>query len=662
MRLRAKLERALAHMSSSDHRHQQLPAEENWGSGRENAATGYSSLFQARVHDQGASASNIVAGSVAAVVQQGGAASPGSSSAASHVLQQHDQEEDDQAHHHDAKAEALHQPSLEYEEQAAGAGFLGGASELERSADSLSPLPDTREILALGPAADRELVVLLETDQLPTRATAAAGRGSTLVRELQSKEMANEEAGGQHAVEHAVTAVVGKNSKQQQPELERVYRSGVWTLKESIVLLEAKKREREILTGSKRNAVSADEKWRAIAEYCWSQGVQRSKEQCRFKWENTMPDFKKVRDYEEEYNYHEKLGHLGDNIHNKKSYFEMDSWQRKQLNLPPNLNRELYGIMDKLLMQKLGTGTGTKLKESKGKELQLVAHDQLDQTTVSVLEAAVAARPTGEENLNPSEKIQQSSSIPKGNLITNLQVGTQDLGSQGARGEMVMGERSSSGVDQSTTFRVHKDMPMPEVVKGASARKRRKKILPEVTQQEVVGGFGTAAPVELRTSVEIGSASTTPLPSSQAPAGVQWVGLGASHELPPAFKQMGQQQQQQQQQQQGTSEEAGDMTSSPAAKKSKGHKKKMGAAAAPSTEQHDAEIIATTTTTMVAEKSSADYLITTLEEKKEARHREMVTLEREKLAANKEAMNMIAMALNNVANAFFKMADLLQRS
>jgi hypothetical protein len=297
----------------------------------------------------------------------------------------------------------------------------------------------------------------------------------------------------------------------------------------------------------------------------------------------------------------------------------MDSWQRKQLNLPPNLNRELYGIMDKLLMQKPGTGTGTKLKESKGKELQLVAHDQLDQTTVSVLEAVVAALPTGEENLNPSEKIQQSSSIPKGTLITSLQVGTQDLGSQGARGEMVMGERSSSRVDQSTTFRVHKDMPMPEVVKGASGRKRRKKILPEVTQQEVVGlkAFGTAAPVELRTSVEIGSASTTPLPSSQAPAGVQWVGLGASHELPPAFKQMGQQQQQQQQQ--GTSEEAGDMTSSPAAKKSKGHKKKMGAAAAPSTEeQQHAEIIATTT--MVAEKSSADYLITTLEEKKEARY------------------------------------------
>jgi hypothetical protein len=65
------------------------------------------------------------------------------------VWQQREQKEDDQGHHHDAK-EALHQPNLEYDEQAVGAGFLGVASELERSTDSLSPLPDTRYILALG--------------------------------------------------------------------------------------------------------------------------------------------------------------------------------------------------------------------------------------------------------------------------------------------------------------------------------------------------------------------------------------------------------------------------------------------------------------------------------------------------------------------------------
>jgi hypothetical protein len=66
-----------------------------------------SSLFQVRLHDQGASLSNIVARLVTMLVQRGGAASIGSSSVASHVWQQHEQKEDDQAHHHDAK-EALH--------------------------------------------------------------------------------------------------------------------------------------------------------------------------------------------------------------------------------------------------------------------------------------------------------------------------------------------------------------------------------------------------------------------------------------------------------------------------------------------------------------------------------------------------------------------------
>ncbi len=104
---------------------------------------GSSSLFQARLHDQGASPYNIVARSVVTFVQQGGAASLGSCSVTSHVWQKHEQKKDDQAHHHDAK-EALHQWSLEYDEQAVGAGFLGVASDLERSTDSFSPLPYTK--------------------------------------------------------------------------------------------------------------------------------------------------------------------------------------------------------------------------------------------------------------------------------------------------------------------------------------------------------------------------------------------------------------------------------------------------------------------------------------------------------------------------------------
>jgi hypothetical protein len=76
-------------------------------------------------------------------VQHGGAASLGSSSVTSHVWQQHEQKEDNQVHHHDAK-ETLHQLSLEYDEQVVGAGFLGVASKLERSTNSLFPLHDIK--------------------------------------------------------------------------------------------------------------------------------------------------------------------------------------------------------------------------------------------------------------------------------------------------------------------------------------------------------------------------------------------------------------------------------------------------------------------------------------------------------------------------------------
>ncbi len=377
--------------------------------------------------------------------------------------------------------------------------------------------------------------------------------------------------------EHIEQVVAGATKEE-----DRVYRPGVWTLKESIVLLEAKKREKEILTGSKRNSVSADEKWRAVAEYCWSRGVQRSKEQCRFKWENTMPDFKKVRDYEDD---------RGDN---DKSYFEMESWQRKQLSLPPNLNRDLYGIMDKLLLRRPSkqAGSGSTKKESRGKEV-------VQQDETAVLEAAVSTLPSGEEF--PSEIPRRDSVVPRD--IASL------VGTEVSQGEMV-GERSASGAQTATR---QKDMPTPDV-KG-SARKRRKKTS---ETRELESGFG--APVEHRTSVEIGSAST-PLPGfreldttatdtaradvrsgsvlisevpSQGP-GVQLVRLEASRELP--FKQMGQQHQ-------GRSE-AGD-TSSPV----KGQKK-----VGPSSTEPAAEI---NTTTAEAQKS-ADYLMRT-EEKKDARY------------------------------------------
>lgn len=329
----------------------------------------------------------------------------------------------------------LHE-SLEYEQT-----YLG--ADIERGQMSLQE----REIIA----PEREIVVLLETEQLRAAAhklEQIEERGDDGSQRADEREKTMDE--GLH-YDHA-----GGGSDKFE---DRVYRPGVWTLKESMVLLEAKKREKEILSGSKRNSVSADEKWRAVAAYCWSRGVQRSKEQCRFKWENTMPDFKKVREYEDE---------KGDE---EKSYFEMESWQRKSNMLPPNLNRDLYLIMDELLVRKLPKqGSSSVKKDARGKKEPA----QLDQSLL--LEAAVAALPSGD-------------GVPDDTTLRDVNV---------VRDPLTGIEPSQSENLQRSTLR---QRATPEVKGGP--RKRRKKTL-EARELEV------ATPsIEQRGATELGTVSTS---------------------------------------------------------------------------------------------------------------------------------------------------------
>ncbi|KAH6559396.1 hypothetical protein KP509_1Z010500 [Ceratopteris richardii] len=81
---------------------------------------------------------------------------------------------------------------------------------------------------------------------------------------------------------------------------------------------------------SRRTRLSADDKWKNVSDYCRSKGVQRTKEQCRVKWDNMMPDYRKVRDYEEQ------------KEPNAPSYFEMDVWERRMKLLPSNMDAEIY--------------------------------------------------------------------------------------------------------------------------------------------------------------------------------------------------------------------------------------------------------------------------------------------------------------------------------
>ncbi|KAH7307788.1 hypothetical protein KP509_22G077600 [Ceratopteris richardii] len=114
-------------------------------------------------------------------------------------------------------------------------------------------------------------------------------------------------------------------------EREKAYRQGNWIFSEILILLEAKLKEHLMHCGdSKRSFVSADEKWKRIAEYCLSKGVQRTKDQCRIKWDNMMPDFRKIREYEDQ----KEPG--------AQSYFDMPTWERRSKLLPSNMDLEVY--------------------------------------------------------------------------------------------------------------------------------------------------------------------------------------------------------------------------------------------------------------------------------------------------------------------------------
>jgi len=289
---------------------------------------------------------------------------------------------------------------------------------------------------------ERELVVLLETDQ-QRRSGGGAGRLGPSEEE-EDVEEATKEGVGEHSVENRgilveETEEVGHlydhaDKGSNKPE-DRVYRPGVWTLNETLILLEAKKREKDLFSGTKRNSVSAEEKWKKVAEFCWSKDVQRSKEQCRFKWENTMPDFRKVRDYED------------DRAESDRSYFEMESWQRKQSNLPPNLNKELYMMMDDLLVRRAlrKGGTDSTKKKARGKK----EHAQSEQTSI-----AVVAAPSSAER------------VPEGIVDQNTAIVIDDIIAAPL-------ESSSGGPQQSRVLLETRGQTISQAKEGT--RKRRKK-------------------------------------------------------------------------------------------------------------------------------------------------------------------------------------------
>ncbi|KAI4998716.1 hypothetical protein ZWY2020_054058 [Hordeum vulgare] len=119
----------------------------------------------------------------------------------------------------------------------------------------------------------------------------------------------------------------------------REYRRGNWTLPETMLLIEAKKRVHE----DRHPADLGLARWRWVEDYCWRAGCQRSQNQCNDRWDNLMRDYKKVRAYE----------HAGAGPE-APSYWAMARAERKARYLPSNLLREIYEAMGEIVERRMG--------------------------------------------------------------------------------------------------------------------------------------------------------------------------------------------------------------------------------------------------------------------------------------------------------------------
>eukprot|EP01018_Ginkgo_biloba_P031113 Gb_21344 [translate_table: standard] len=81
--------------------------------------------------------------------------------------------------------------------------------------------------------------------------------------------------------------------------------------------------------GVMKKTLSAMEKWRVVEKYCSKNGVIRIPNQCQNRWEHIQPDYKRIRDYD-------------NNIPSSHDrYWNMTSGERIVKKLPSNYNKFL---------------------------------------------------------------------------------------------------------------------------------------------------------------------------------------------------------------------------------------------------------------------------------------------------------------------------------
>ncbi|KAK3143403.1 hypothetical protein QOZ80_4AG0299900 [Eleusine coracana subsp. coracana] len=142
------------------------------------------------------------------------------------------------------------------------------------------------------------------------------------------------------------------------PSPARDYRKGNWTLHETLILITAKRLDDDRRAGGgggggggalglgspPTTPRSAEQRWKWVENYCWSQGCLRSQNQCNDKWDNLLRDYKKVRDHEAK-----RASNPSITI---ASYWAMERHDRKDNNLPTNLAAEVYHALSDVLSRR----------------------------------------------------------------------------------------------------------------------------------------------------------------------------------------------------------------------------------------------------------------------------------------------------------------------
>jgi hypothetical protein len=126
------------------------------------------------------------------------------------------------------------------------------------------------------------------------------------------------------------------HGEQVEPTTPIVYKKGPWSLHDALIMLDARQIDwmaHQPGCGPRTAHQTQSVRWTMIAEKCLAKGVSRSPQQCQDKWEAVRSDFQKVWDYE-------------NNIPSgKKSYWEMDSGEKKQLKTKAVVLIKIYNFL-----------------------------------------------------------------------------------------------------------------------------------------------------------------------------------------------------------------------------------------------------------------------------------------------------------------------------